>query len=278
MNDHDARDPEEFRRVYRAHYRAVCRYLAARADRELVEDLAAETFLVAWRRQRELPDRHLLPWLLNTAGKCLANQRRSQKRAGALVERLSGVIAREDGGIEKDVARRAQLRAVLATLAALDEREREVLLLRYWDGLAPREIAVAMELSPMLVRARLHRASRRLRGELVGELEHVQLTRVVEPRRVAGTHRVQQRRRNHDERLHLRVRSVRRRRQHAHHDHRQAGSQPLAASGRVPVAAAADDPGLRATLLLREPLPAGAGRGAERATAWSEHDRRPAGV
>jgi RNA polymerase sigma-70 factor, ECF subfamily len=171
MNDDDARDPAEFRRMYRAHYRTVCRYLAARVDRELVEDLAAETFLVAWRRQRELPDRHLLPWLLNTAGKCLANQRRSQKRAGALVERLSGVIAQEDGGIEKDVARRAQLRAVLATLAALDERERELLLLRYWDGLTPREIAVAMELSPVLVRARLHRASRRLRGELVGELE-----------------------------------------------------------------------------------------------------------
>ena len=76
------RDPEAFRALYRAHYSAVCRYLAARADPDVVEDVAAETFLVAWRRQRELPH-HLRPWLLNTAAKCLANQRRTRERSTA---------------------------------------------------------------------------------------------------------------------------------------------------------------------------------------------------
>ncbi len=71
----DSRDPEAFRTFYRAHYRTVCRYLSVRADRDVVEDVAAETFLVAWRRQADLPD-HAVPWLLNTACKCLANQRR----------------------------------------------------------------------------------------------------------------------------------------------------------------------------------------------------------
>ena len=46
------RDPEAFRALYRAHYRTVCRYLAARTERDLVEDVAAETFLVAERLAR----------------------------------------------------------------------------------------------------------------------------------------------------------------------------------------------------------------------------------
>jgi RNA polymerase sigma-70 factor, ECF subfamily len=75
----DDRDPEAFRALYRAHYGTVCRYLAARAHRSAVEDVAAETFLVAWRRQAELPP-HIVPWLLNTAAKCLANARRSRLR------------------------------------------------------------------------------------------------------------------------------------------------------------------------------------------------------
>jgi DNA-directed RNA polymerase specialized sigma24 family protein len=65
----DARDPEAFRALYRAHYGTVCRYLAARVHRPAVEDVAAETFLVAWRRQPELPPREVaavagarLPW------------------------------------------------------------------------------------------------------------------------------------------------------------------------------------------------------------------------
>ena len=51
----DHRDPEVFRSLYREHYSVVCRYLAARTEREHVEDLAAETFLIAWRRQSDLP-------------------------------------------------------------------------------------------------------------------------------------------------------------------------------------------------------------------------------
>ena len=79
------RDPEAFRTLYETHYGAVCRYLARRVDANAVEDLAAETFLVAWRRQADLPA-HVLPWLLTTASRLTANQRRSRERATALEE------------------------------------------------------------------------------------------------------------------------------------------------------------------------------------------------
>ncbi len=161
----DSRDPEAFRTFYRAHYRTVCRYLSVRADRDVVEDVAAETFLVAWRRQADLPD-HAVPWLLNTACKCLANQRRSRERSDALVDRLGGVLRSEDAGIDDALARRGQRRALLAALTGLSDRDREMLLLSHWDGLAPRQIATVLDVNPVVLRARLHRASRRLRESL----------------------------------------------------------------------------------------------------------------
>ena len=84
--------PDTFRALYGAHYRAVCRYLAARTDADVVEDVAAETFLVAWRRLGDVPE-HERAWLLATAGKCLANDRRSRERSGRLAERLGAVAA-----------------------------------------------------------------------------------------------------------------------------------------------------------------------------------------
>ncbi|HEY1690133.1 MAG TPA: sigma-70 family RNA polymerase sigma factor [Solirubrobacteraceae bacterium] len=167
----DERDPEAFRALYRAHYRTVCRYLAARTERDLVEDIAAETFLVAWRKQAEMPG-HVVPWLLNTASKCLANQRRSKARADALIERLGELLRPGASTIEERIAQQEQLQALLAALTTLSERELELLLLSYWDGLAPREIAEVLELSPVLLRARLHRASRRLQQALASELGH----------------------------------------------------------------------------------------------------------
>ena len=168
--DDAERDAEAFRSLYRQHYRSVCRYLAARTERDLVEDVAAETFLVAWRRQREIPE-HALPWLLATAGKCLANQRRSRSRGAALVGRLGPLLAASANGPDDELDRRDAVRALLAALGSLSDRDRELLLLRHWDGLAPREAATVLGLGGVLLRARLHRATRRLREELARELD-----------------------------------------------------------------------------------------------------------
>src|SRR5262249_28689466 len=161
----DERNPEAFRALYRAHYGTVCRYLSARVHRSAVEDVAAETFLVAWRRQAELPP-HIVPWLLNTAGKCLANARRSAERSDALAERLAGVVPACSREVELALETSARRRALVAALVAVGERDRELLLLRYWDDLPPREVAAVLGISPVIARARLSRAGRRLEREL----------------------------------------------------------------------------------------------------------------
>jgi RNA polymerase sigma-70 factor (ECF subfamily) len=170
MDDREA----VFRTLYREHYATVCRYLAGRTEPDRVEDLAAETFLIAWRRQAELPA-HVRPWLLNTAGKCLANDRRSRRRTTALADRLAAMAPLQPAGLEPELARGRRQKAVLCALAGLRTADRELVLLHLWDGLPAREIAAVLGISPVVARARLHRAGRRLERALEAALRHEDL-------------------------------------------------------------------------------------------------------
>jgi RNA polymerase sigma-70 factor (ECF subfamily) len=54
-------------------------------------------------------------------------------------------------------------------VAALDEADREVILMRHFEGLGNQEVAAALELSEAAASMRYLRALRRLRQELVGD-------------------------------------------------------------------------------------------------------------
>ena len=79
---------ERFEELFREHYPAVRGYVLRRAHRDAVQDVVAETFLVAWRRLEDVPD-DPLPWLYGVARRTLANQRRSARRQGSLEQRLT---------------------------------------------------------------------------------------------------------------------------------------------------------------------------------------------
>ena len=73
--------------LFQRHYRDVATYVRRRAKPDLVEDVVAETFLVAWRRLDEVPV-DARPWLLGVARKTLATQRRSGARQRSLLTKL----------------------------------------------------------------------------------------------------------------------------------------------------------------------------------------------
>jgi RNA polymerase sigma-70 factor (ECF subfamily) len=164
------RDSQAFAALFEAHYPVVCRYVAARAARDVVEDVAAETFLVAWRRRTDLP-REPRGWLLATAANCLANQQRSSHRAARLSHRAAALTAPVSASVEEALNQTGQGRALAAALAAMRPADRELLLLHHWDGLAPREISTVIGSTAVVARARLHRASRRLQRALADALE-----------------------------------------------------------------------------------------------------------
>lgn len=145
--------------LFRSHYRDVEAYVRRRAEPDLVEDVVAETFLVAWRRLDDVPD-EARPWLLGVARKTLSTQRRTKARRSSLVNRLGEVQRRPVGGEpQSDLD-------VPTALSRLSEKDREAITLVAWDGLSPSEAAVVAGQSAVAFRVRLHRAKRRLRALL----------------------------------------------------------------------------------------------------------------
>src|SRR4051812_25265412 len=120
---------QRFVALYEAHAGAVLAYARRRIGPDQAEDVLAETFLVAWRRRRDVPA-DALPWLYAVAANVLRNRARSARRQVALEARLAAEPAFGATGDAPD----PRLRDALAALKPID---REALLLTAWEGLSP---------------------------------------------------------------------------------------------------------------------------------------------
>ena len=159
-------DPEVFTEVYDRYFRAIYLYVASRLGTGPAEDIAAETFAVAFgQRDRFDPARGgLRPWLLGIANNLVARHRRTEARHYRALTRaqdMPSAGSHEDQVVAKVAAQRL-LTQLLAALAALSEGERDVVLLVAVGQLSHEEVAQALGISAGTVGSRLSRARRRL--------------------------------------------------------------------------------------------------------------------
>lgn len=118
------------------------------------EDVAAETFVVAWRRLDDAPA-NVLPWLYGIARRTLANQRRANQRRISLLARLA--LHRSAPPMETTPTDNPALEA----LARMRPDDQELLRLVAWEGLDHAEISSVIGISVNAVAIRLHRARQR---------------------------------------------------------------------------------------------------------------------
>jgi RNA polymerase sigma factor (sigma-70 family) len=164
----DEQERSRFERLYVETRTELLAYILRRSPGpEDAADLLAETYSIAWRRLDAIPDgEEARLWLFGIARKLLLKGASKAKTRQALVERLAGEL-RVTGPSYRAVEdeRSGLLRAALASLSI---REREVVMLASWEGLAPREIAAVLGVPASVVRVRLHRARKRLKRALAG--------------------------------------------------------------------------------------------------------------
>jgi RNA polymerase sigma-70 factor, ECF subfamily len=161
-----ASSASRFEAMFHVTYPRVLAYVLRRTeDRSSAEEIASETFLVAWRRLDAVPEEPL-PWLLGTARRVLANQRRAAKRRWPNGRHASLDLVDAPDLEPPPFERLAEREAFLSAFAALGERDREVLSLIAWDGLRVREAAEVMGCTAPAFSIRLHRARQRLLKEL----------------------------------------------------------------------------------------------------------------
>jgi RNA polymerase sigma-70 factor (ECF subfamily) len=156
-------DPQaRFRAFFEEHYGAVLAYAYRRIGGGAAEDLAADTFLVAWRRFDTIPD-DPLPWLFAVAKNLISNHRRGAIRRDAFLMKLKRepLPVLDDPG--EQVGTRTQ---ILAAFRRLSARDRETLALVAWEGLSAERAAKVVGCSVGAFWVRVHRARRRLAKEL----------------------------------------------------------------------------------------------------------------
>jgi len=160
---------ERFRKIFDASREDIQRYCFRRLPGEDANDATAEVYLVAWKRLSEIPDgTSTRLWLFGVARNVVRNQRRAAARRAGLIHRLRG-LAPQVTEFDPPVVRQAIDDRVAAALDALSATDREILLLRSWEGLSAADIACVVDLSVRAVETRLSRTRRRLARALETE-------------------------------------------------------------------------------------------------------------
>jgi RNA polymerase sigma-70 factor (ECF subfamily) len=163
-------EPERFSEVFDRYYAEIHGYLSRRLGSSLADDVASETFLIAFDRRRryDLVHPNARPWLYGIASNLISRHHRSElRRYRALAK--AAVSDAVDGSTESVAARldaealRGRLAAALVEIA---DGDREVLLLVAWAQLSCEEAARALGIRAGTARSRLHRARKKTRAAL----------------------------------------------------------------------------------------------------------------
>ncbi|QNN54409.1 RNA polymerase sigma factor [Nocardioides mesophilus] len=155
-----------FRAVYEATYDDLLRFAQRRVDLSHAEDVAADVFLVAWRRLDDMPDEvaDARPWLFGVARATILNHRRGSRRRDALAVRLADAALTGDLHPGDDLA--ASRLDLAAAWAQLSDADQEAISLVVWEGLSSAQAGVVLGCSATAYRIRLSRARRSLRQHL----------------------------------------------------------------------------------------------------------------
>jgi RNA polymerase sigma factor (sigma-70 family) len=164
-------DPAAFVSVFERHFALLHRYLQVRAGESSADDLAAQTFEIAFRRRADYDTKRsdARPWLFGIALNLLRDARRHERRQQHALERIGPLEADYDSSLEQ-VDARAGAGAVRRALAEVPEEDRDLLLLHACADLSYDECALALGVPVGTVRSRLHRLRARLRKRLEPEL------------------------------------------------------------------------------------------------------------
>ncbi|HUZ41248.1 MAG TPA: RNA polymerase sigma factor [Acidimicrobiales bacterium] len=163
-------DPLAFERGFEENFSSIHRFIARRVGTALADDLAAETFAIAFRRRTSFDAERgsLRSWLYGIAINLIRNHWRAEQHLLHLDARLRVEAEyHEDPSLSDERLSASLLAPRIATaLASLNGEQREVILLHAWAELRHDEIAFALGIAPGTVRSRLSRARASMADQL----------------------------------------------------------------------------------------------------------------
>lgn len=135
------------------------------SEKERAEDFTQEVFMRYWQALREGKEMTNTRSYLYTIAHNLAKDWYKKKKSLSLDAHMENGHEPEDARGER-AELFAQYHEVRDALSLLEERDQEVLLLRFVEGLEPKDIAAIINESANVVSVRINRAVKRLQQHL----------------------------------------------------------------------------------------------------------------
>jgi len=125
------------------------------ADRDLAEDAAQEVFARACRDIGSLKSKErFAAWLAGICRNISRQKLKANKSRGFAPDNEPAVVKRDDTEDRREAIRRA--------VWSLRESERELIVMRYFDGFSQGQISEVLDISSQAVNGRLVRAKRKI--------------------------------------------------------------------------------------------------------------------
>lgn len=131
---------------------------------EQAEDMTQEVFTRYWQYLRNGKEMSNTRSLLYTIANNLAKDWYKKKRAVSLDDQMESGRVPADKNASPETT--AGYYEILDTIDDMEEKDKEVLLLKYVEGLDPKDIAEILEETANVISVRLSRATKRLQQKL----------------------------------------------------------------------------------------------------------------
>ncbi len=151
----------EKEQLYKEYHKKVIGYLNMKVnDYQLAEDIASDVFLKVFEKLDSFDDSKasISTWIYTIARNTLTDYFRTRK----VFEEVSEEIP-EESCIEEDICNNEMLEVLANALKKLEERERDIIVMRFYSGITLKEIAAKMNISYAYVKILQNKALDALR-------------------------------------------------------------------------------------------------------------------
>ena len=142
-------------KLYRDYYPKVLGYIRSHVQNADAEDIASEVFLKVYEKLDSFDEgkASLSTWIFTITRNTLTDCFRTRKVLSEIPETMEA-----EDSIEDEICNSEMLSALTKALSQMEERERDIIILRYYDGKTLREIADEMGISYAYVKVLQNKA------------------------------------------------------------------------------------------------------------------------
>ncbi|HEV8666576.1 MAG TPA: RNA polymerase sigma factor [Candidatus Paceibacterota bacterium] len=175
MGDFDQAFEQKFKDAFERYSDELFRHASMRlSDRDRAEELTQDAFMRTWDYVRKGGEvRDLRPFLYQTLRNLIIDEYRKAKihSLDSMLEnaesgQMEAMLPQDDTNTIEAAMERLDAKEALRRVDELSEVYREVVLLRYVEGLSPKEIGAIVGESENVVSVRIHRALKKMRDLL----------------------------------------------------------------------------------------------------------------